>query len=463
MTDWVARTALEALSEHGGDPVRIREYARALDDHRSNWGALNSLISELSADQPGEAGPVVDQPLRGVPFVVKDNIGTAALPTTGGCPFLKSWQPGQDAPVVERLRAVGAVLIGKANMHELGFGVTSNNGGFGAVRNPHNLLRSAGGSSGGTAAAVAAGLVPFGLATDTGGSARIPASFCGVYGFRPSTSRYPHEGVLPISPTRDTVGVMARGVADIQLVDGVLAADNDEPPEIILKNLRIGVPRDFFFDDLEKDVAANIEKALETMASAGVSLVQCKVDRVGELDEAAGFPIALFEARREWENFLVHNQLGTLDNLRSELASPDVAGVFAAMIDEVPVPANVYEDAVARLRPELQEEYRKCFGDGEFDALVFPTVVRTAPELGQDEEMSHNGRNVPVFPTISRNTSPGSVAGIPGLTMPVGTDRNDLPVGLEIDGPEGADRQLLAIGSALSELFQKTVPPVRPG
>jgi len=227
-------------------------------------------------------------------------------------------------------------------------------------------------------------------------------------------------------------------------------------------NLKIGVPRAFFYENLSPGVSEAAQKALATIRSAGVTLIDCEVDRVGELDEAAGFPIALFEARREWTNFLADKGLGSLDDLRAGLASPDVADIFTAMIDEAPIPEAVYLDALNNLRPQLQTSFQQTFAGHGLDAIVFPTVVMTAPPLWEDVTMMHNGETVPVFSTISRNTSPGSVAGIPGLTVPVGQDGAGLPVGLEIDGPAGSDERLLEVGRVLSELFQPVVPPVSP-
>lgn len=161
-------------------------------------------------------------PLAGIPIGVKDNIDVAGFATTGGSPALKDYRPGADAPAVTALRQAGAILCCKLNMHELAFGVTTDNATFGRVFNPFDNDRTAGGSSGGSGAAVARGIVPVALGTDTGGSVRIPASFCGVAGFRPSTGRYPTGGVLPLSQMRDTIGVIAATVADLCEVDADL-------------------------------------------------------------------------------------------------------------------------------------------------------------------------------------------------------------------------------------------------
>jgi len=189
---------------------------------------------------PGEgAGMLVMEPLdrarargetlgslAGLPFIVKDQIDVAGYATTAGTPALRHYMPSHNAVVVDTLVRSGAIVFAKANMHELAFGITSNNGAFGPVRNPYDQTRIPGGSSGGNGAAIAARLAPGGIGTDTGGSVRIPAALNGIVALRPTIHRYPQAGVTPISHTRDTVGPMARGVADLVLLDGVITGDS---------------------------------------------------------------------------------------------------------------------------------------------------------------------------------------------------------------------------------------------
>jgi Asp-tRNA(Asn)/Glu-tRNA(Gln) amidotransferase A subunit family amidase len=162
---------------------------------------LNAFVTLADVPASGAEGP-----LAGVPIAVKDSIHVAGFPCTGGTPALRNWRPASDAPIVTILRKAGAVVVGKTGMHELSAGITSNNPAYGAVRNPHDPRLIAGGSSGGSAVAVAAGVVPVALGADTAGSLRIPAALCGCVGFRPTPGRYPNEGVIPLSATRDTVG-----------------------------------------------------------------------------------------------------------------------------------------------------------------------------------------------------------------------------------------------------------------
>lgn len=165
--------------------------------------------------------------LHGVPIIVKDNIHVKKMPCTSGCPGLKNFVPDKDAWVVERLREEGALIMAKANMHELAYGSTSNNRFFGPVRNAQNAEYIAGGSSGGCGAAIAARMAPIALGTDTCGSIRMPSSMSGIFGFRPSMDRYSMHGIMPCSPTTDTVGPMTRHVDDLQLIDQILNVNND--------------------------------------------------------------------------------------------------------------------------------------------------------------------------------------------------------------------------------------------
>src|SRR3954467_13055914 len=239
---------MTSLQATGLDEVRRRIADSSPQDVVAESLARGREIADLGAfialadSAEGGTGP-----LAGVPVAVKDNLDTADFSTTGGTPALRNSRPGRDQHAVGRLRAAGAAVVGKTNLHELALGITSNNAAFGAVRNPHDPSRVAGGSSGGSAVAVATGVVPLALGTDTGGSVRVPAAFCGLVGFRPTVGRWGTGATVPISGTRDTAGVLATGVGDAVLVDelvtGQPAAAGDRP-------LRLGVPRAGFYDDL---------------------------------------------------------------------------------------------------------------------------------------------------------------------------------------------------------------------
>jgi len=447
-------TACEAVAALRAGTLDRAALGERVLDRALTHGALNGWIT---LDEEALAREdKIDGPLRGLPIACKDNIESAALPTTAGTPGLEQWRPNRDAPALSRLLAAGAVLAGKTNLHELGFGVTSNNARFGPVRNPYNLDRVAGGSSGGTAALVAARVVPAGLGTDTGGSVRIPAALCGVVGFRPTHGRYPGAGVVPISSTRDTVGVIARTVSDVALLDRLLARDRSRIPAAASLSIRIGVPRAFFYENLDPDVAAASQQALDALSALGIELIEEDLPRIEALDAAAGFPIALYEARRELERYLEQVPAVNLITLTERAASPDVRAILNDLLDR-PLGSIAYREALGAL-DELRSGYRTYFERHRVAAIALPTVPLPAPPIGDDITTPLNGREVPVFPTLSRNTNPGSLAGVPGLTLPLALQGDHPPVGIEFDAPGGTDESLLAFGVAL----QARLPPVPP-
>jgi indoleacetamide hydrolase len=341
--------------------------------------------------------------------------------------------------------------VGSANMHELACGVTSNNGAFGPVRNPFDVTRVAGGSSGGSAAAVALGLSDVALGTDTGGSCRIPAAWCGVVGWRPTTGRLNGDGVVPLSRTRDTVGAFGRTVSSVALVDAVLSNDNAVPE---VGPLRLGVPRRFFWEGLDPDVQWVCERALQRLRDHGVTLVDVDVADVATLDAESGFTIALYELARDLPRFLESIDV-SVDAFTAAIGSPDVQGLVAHSFASPPSDAD-YRRAMNVVRPQLQQNFSAMFASAGVDAVVFPTVPVTAPPIGQDDEVSCNGVMLPLFPTVSRNTGPGSVAGIPGISLPCGFDDHGIPVGLELDGPAGSDRRLLALAAEVAAMVKPT-------
>ena len=244
-----------------------------------------------------EAGGDVRGRLHGLPLVIKDNIDVAGFPTTAATPALFDHRPGRTAPVAEKLLAAGAIVMAKTNMHELAFspGITKSPGdasalvfgGHGNARNPYDTDRSPAGSSTGTAAAVGARIAPAGLGSDTGGSVRNPAAWCGITGLRPTLLRYGQTGVVPISWTRDTIGPMARTVADLQLLDEVITGEEDRP-EISLSSLRLGLDRGYFCDGAEAGVLAVFERELNRLADAGAEIVEITIPGLEDADRRDG-------------------------------------------------------------------------------------------------------------------------------------------------------------------------------
>lgn len=445
--DAVATVA--ALKEGSVSPAA---YAEALAERAAKHADLNALQS-FDAGQVVQAATAAfeahpEAALAGLPIVAKDNINTTAYPTSGGTKALLRHTPATDAGVVQRITKAGGFIGAKAGMHELAFGITSNNAVTGAVHNPADPGLIAGGSSGGTAAAVSAGIFPAGLGTDTGGSCRIPAALCGVIGFRPTTGRYDSDGVVPISHTRDTVGTLARSTRDIALFDGVLSGDDAALAELAMTDVTLGVPRNMFYDNLDPVVAAAVEAQLSVLSAAGARLIDVDFAGIWPHNEAFSFPVVFYEVIRDLPAYLAeHAPEVSFETLIKGIGSPDVAGAIGSQLGDEAMPEAAYRAAMDVHRPAMRQIYGKVFEDNGLDAIVFPTTPLPARPIGEDETVTLNGDQCPTFPTYIRNTDLGSNIGAPGISLPCPVS-SGLPVGIEFDGLPGKDRALLALARA---------------
>jgi mandelamide amidase len=469
-TEPVELSATEVAAQIREGKLKSEDLVRALADAMERKRDLNSFVSfdreaALNAAREADAAAARKRfkgPLHGVPLVVKDNIHVRGFANTAGTPALKEFRPRRNAPVVRKLLDAGAIVLGKTNMHELAFGITSNNAEFGPARNPYDPKRIAGGSSGGTANAIAARLAPAGLGTDTGGSIRIPAALTGIAGLRPTLKRYPQEAITPIAHTRDTAGPMARTVEDLVLLDSVITGDTDVVRAANLKGLRLGVYKAHFFKGLDAETETLTLAALDKLKAAGAEIVEVDMPGLAELNAKVSFPVALYEGNADLAKYLGRYSIPLdVKGVAAQIRSPDVRGVFDGMI--VPgapkaMPEGAYKAALA-MRPQLRRLYADTFAKNRITALIFPTTPLPAAPIGDDEATLLNGRKVPTFFTFIQNTDPGSNAGIPGLSIPMARTQAGLPLGLELDGPAGSDRKLLGIGLALENLFGRLPPP----
>lgn len=387
-------------------------------------------------------------PLHGVPIALKDIFNTAGLPTTVGSRILQGHIPSQDASVVQRLKEAGAILLGKLNLHEFAYGVTTVNPHYGATRNPWDTSRIAGGSSGGSAAALAAGLCPLSLGTDTGGSIRIPAALCGVVGLKPTYGRVSRRGVFPLSWSMDHVGPMARTVEDVALLLEVIGGYDAQDPGSALyplanylrglnrgvKGMVLGVFHEGAFGVVDTDVEAAFAEALRTLEGLGARIEEVSWPGAEDVP-SAHLAILMAEASAVHYRWLKERPQDYGDDVRLRLT----AGLA--------LPGTLYLKAQQVRRKATQA----LLGILErVDALLLPTCPLPAPLIGA-ERVSIAGRSVDVRTALTRFVSPFNLTGVPALSVPCAFSHEGLPLAVQVVGAPFAEATILRVGYALEQ------------
>ncbi len=273
--------------------------------------------------------------------------------------------------------------------------------------------------------------------------------------------RYPQRGIVPFSHTRDTVEPMARSVRDLVLLDSIITGQRTPLQPAALKGLRIGIPRGYFFDGLGASLGPVIEKALTTLRDAGCVLIEADMPNLEKLYVAATGPITYYEMLHDLARYLRESRLTlTVQELVAQIARPDVKPLYETSVIGPQAPTRAaYDAAMRQSRPALQSAYREYFRTNHVAVIAFPTTILPARPTGDDVEVESNGKRVPTFGAHLHDTRPIALAGIPGLSLPVGQTVTGLPVGMELDAPEGADRQLLSTALAVESLFGPLPPP----
>lgn len=374
-------------------------------------------------------------PLHGIPISLKDNICTAGIRTTAGSKILKDFVPHEDAVAWSRLKEGGAILVGKTNLHEFAYGVTTNNPHYGPARNPWDLNRIPGGSSGGSAAAVAAGLCYASIGTDTGGSIRIPAALCGVVGLKPGVNCVSAQGVVPLSITLDFVGPLARNLPDIALI---FAAIRERPARVRPEKSRerrkftVGLPSEFYFDVIGDDVRATFDKAVQRLEKAGHTIKKVSMPLLPETEEA-GNHIAWPEATH------YHQQSGWFPSLADQYGED----VRSRLEMGTRVSAMEYLKAM-ETRKRFIHQLDAVFANARIDALITPTTSITAPLIGE-ESTQINGKQHLTRALLLRLNRPANLSGSPAISFPYGKSADGLPVGIQLIGNRGAESMILSI------------------
>jgi aspartyl-tRNA(Asn)/glutamyl-tRNA(Gln) amidotransferase subunit A len=409
--------------------------------------ADSALREAVERDQERAAG--IDRgPLHGIPIALKDLFYTRGVRTTAGSLLFQDFVPDRDAWVVDRLRLGGAVSLGKLNLHELAYGATSKNPHYGFLLNPHDPSRIAGGSSGGSAVAIAAGFVPATLGTDTGGSIRIPASYCGVAGFKPTYGRVSRGGVMPLSWSLDHVGPLGRTVEDCALMMADIAGHDPSdqassatpvpdfcaPPPRRLHGLRVGVPGNFFFESVDTEVASAVHRAIGDLERLGAEVIDVHLP---DLRAASACQRVI-----QWaEASAVHSAATDPTRIGAEVWPLIQQGRLISGSDYV---------MASRMRRFFRLEFDKLWE--QVDVVAGPTTPVVAPRIAEEDvQVGPDRENVRLAST--RLVRPVNLIGEPALSMPCGTHSNGLPIGLQLIAAPFADARLLRIGQRLERFM----------
>jgi indoleacetamide hydrolase len=434
--------------------ITSESYSAALLSRARRYSDLNSFVSidesavmaaARDADKARAGGS--SDPLLGVPVGVKDSYTTRGLRTTLGAGILRNFVPVKDADSVSAIRNAGAIVFGKNNLVEMSYGLTGKNIHYGQVKNPYSQEHISGGSSSGSAASVAAQIVPASLGGDTVGSIRVPASLCGVVGFRPTTGRWPRDGVAPISHTLDTTGVLARNVEDCALIDQIVTRDTAAlSDQVDLKGTKFAYAPRQYLELIDPEVEGSFKETLRRLRDAGAKIIEVDLgEDFSTMADRLTWNIFFRETMQTIPEFLRrHNFPVSFDAIYDQL-DPAIKEWWRDMVlptGEAFISPEAYETAMSVDRPELQSRFHEVFAEHGNDAFLFPTTPCTAPLIEHQWEFAIADREVSYL-ALAKNTVPTSGAGQPGISLPIGLSDRGLPIGLEIDGAPGHDRALL--------------------
>ncbi|MEW5869206.1 MAG: Asp-tRNA(Asn)/Glu-tRNA(Gln) amidotransferase subunit GatA [Chloroflexota bacterium] len=407
--------------------------------------------------------------LLGVPLAVKDVLCVAGMPCTCGSRILENFIPPYNATVVERLLAAGAILLGKTNTDEFAMGSSTENSAYGVTHNPWDLERVPGGSSGGSAALVAARLAPLALGTDTGGSVRQPAAFCGVTGIKPTYGRVSRYGLVAYGSSLDVAGALGRSAADLAQVFACMAGYDahdatslnipvpdivlDAPPEQVLKGLRIGVPDEYFVSGMQAEVEAAVRAALDLMASFGAEIQAVHLPHtqyavpvyylIAPAEASAN--LARYDGIRYGPRQAGANLWEVFRHTRGEKFGAEVKRRI--MLGTYALSAGYYDayyGQAQRVRTLIQRDFTQAFNDVE--VIAAPVTPTTAFHIGQHAEDPLSMYLEDIF------TLPANLSGLPGLAFPVGFDSQGLPVGMQLMGPALQEPLLFRVGHAYQQI-----------
>jgi aspartyl-tRNA(Asn)/glutamyl-tRNA(Gln) amidotransferase subunit A len=417
-------------------PVELTEGCLQRIEARPELNAFITVLQERALAEAQWAEEEIASggyrgPLHGIPISVKDLVDVAGTPTTCGS-AVPPRHPDADAPLVTRLRNAGAVIIGKTNLHEFAFGTTSEESAFGPVRHPRDPSRSAGGSSGGAAAALIEGMCFGSVGTDTGGSIRIPAAVCGTVGLKPAYGELPVDGVVPLSTTLDHIGPMARTVVDTAIMFAIMKGASVETDSRV--RYTFGVPERYFCDRLDPDVRAALERTRETLQGAGHEI------RTVEIEGAERTP-----------DVYLHIVLPEASWYHAATLATHAGSYSPGVRLRIEMGRYILAEDHVRAR-HLQSTLRQAVDralDG-CDALLLPTLPIPAPVLGA-ASVDVGGTKEPVRAAMLRLTQLFNISGHPAIALPAGTTSDGWPVSVQLVGRHGGTERLLSVAAAVEQ------------
>src|SRR5690625_767752 len=433
-------------------PVELTK--AVLDQPETNSAQINAYINISRQDAETSAKKAEEEiangkyrgMYHGIPMSIKDNIYFKDEVTTMASKIHENFVSDYDATVVKKLRDAGVIFTGKLNMHEYAWGITNNNPHYGACRNPWDLEKIPGGSSGGSGAAVAADMSVASLGTDTAGSIRIPSSACGIVGLKPTHGRVSKYGCYPLAWSLDHIGPMTKTVKDAAGLMNVIGGyDKNDPTSVDVpvdnytnlngdvKDLVIGVNEDYFFNQVDSDIEKLVRQSVQSLVDQGAKVEEVKIPSL-QYAEWAELVTSLSEA-----SAIHHTDL---------LKRPDDFGHDIRLLFELgELPSAVDYLQAQQVRRQLKQDFAKAFE--KVDVLISPTLPVIPPSIGEDFA-DLNGKKVDLIDSIIRFTGPGNLTGLPALSIPCGTKGN-MPVGLQIMGPVFSEKAILNAGYALEK------------
>jgi len=444
--------AARLLRRREVSPVDLVEAALArIDRASSKLNAFLTVLADQARKQAKKAEAEMRRhaprgPLRGIPISLKDNFATRGIRTTAGSRILADWVPDADSAAAASLARAGAILLGKTNMHEFAYGITGENPHYGASRNPWAPDLISGGSSGGSAVAVATGMGFGSVGTDTGGSIRVPAALCGIVGLKPTFGLISAAGVVPLGVSFDHVGPLARTVADACILLEALAGEYPRgakrPDHRKLKaarprRFRVGVPKHFYFERLDADVRRLVEAAAQKFESLGARLIEVPLPRLGDaVERATSLIVAEASAYHESQGYFPARAAEYGDDVRGHLeyGHKVLAVDYLRGLDA---------------RREVIGDFDAAFE--KVDVILAPASPIPAQPVGEKQIRVEGQRETATRAELLRLTRPANISGAPAISIPCGFTRAGLPVGMQLMGPKWSEARLLGIALAYEE------------